>query len=449
MLNRYFTNNTTAAIYLGTLLLSILSFITTFRGLSIVLSTPLALLGSFGLQAAMLGIAWNLMRVKVNRLKYVMVFLVAAAFSIFFSFASFDSNLKSDVRAATARSGYSEAIRPMLTDYSGAAKKASVAGRYQVERIGKLLELEREHGWAIVADEGSGDSVVQAIIDGARRAAESWEETQGKKYRHGRGEGIIANYLETRLAQTEDLVGRIDSYIREVDSLMLLLSSEVPVVDQYALANRAWVNFPANEIAMVSNDKPLLRQPPSIAGYIETPENRKQAFKLVLTDFIEMDGLALFSLLLAIAIDFIVIILAFAGSYVVEDVDFFFDKVKQDTARRIMKLKLDDPEQLNDVLEQTIKRFQTAGKYGLDQLKVMTDYDSKKKEFIRDLEQQEELFQKADIADLFAGSGDKVRNRLENDGIPNSARDILGRLKKQSKKETGEKPEEKTAPVED
>ncbi len=445
MLNRYFTNNTTAAIYLGTLLLSILSFITTFRGLSIVLSTPLALLGSFGLQAAMLGIAWNLMRVKVNRLKYVMVFLVAAAFSIFFSFASFDSNLKSDVRAATARSDYSEAIRPMLTDYSSAAKKASVAGRYQVERIGKLLELERDHGWAIVADEGSGDSVVQSIIDGARRAAVSWEETQGKKYRHGRGEGIIANYLETRLAQTEDLVGRIDGYVREVDSLMLLLSSDVPVEKQYALANRAWVSFPANEIAMVANDKPLLRQPPSIAGFIETPENRKQAFKLVLTDFIEMDGLALFSLLLAIAIDFIVIILAFAGSYVVEDVDFFFDKVKQDTARRIMKLKLDDPEQLNEVLEQTIKRFQTAGKYGLDQLKVMTDYDSKKKEFIRDLEHHEELVQKGDLADLFPGTGEKVRNRLEQDGMPNSASDILGRLKKQSKKEK----EEKATSVED
>ena len=434
MLNRYFTNNTTVAIYLGTLLLSILSFITTYRGLSIVLSTSLALLGSFGLQAAMLGIAWNLMRVKVNRLKYVMVFLVAAAFSIFFSFASFDSSLKSDVRAASARGEYSEEIRPMLTDYSNAAKKASVSGRYQVERIGKLLELERDHGWAIVADEGSGDSVVQAIIDGARRAAESWEETQGKKYRHGRGDGIIANYLETRLAQTEDLVGRIDGYIREVDSLMLLLSSEVPVVEQYAIANKAWVNFPANEIAVVSSEKPLLRQPPSIAGFIETPDNKKQAFKLVLADFIEMDGLALFSLLLAIAIDFIVIVLAFAGSYVVEDVDFFFDKVKQDTARRIMKLKLDDPEQLNEVLEQTIKRFQTAGKYGLDQLKVMTDYDSRKKEFIRDIEQNEELLQKGELADLFPETGGNGKNRIKDSAIPNSAKDILNRLKGQSSK---------------
>lgn len=56
-----FTNNssrlTSMMIYGGTLLLSILSFATTFLGMKILLSFPLALAGLLGLQVAIFGIA--------------------------------------------------------------------------------------------------------------------------------------------------------------------------------------------------------------------------------------------------------------------------------------------------------------------------------------------------------------------------------------------------------
>ena len=75
---------TMALIYVGTLLLSLLSFFTTYHGLKIVVPAPLALLGSLGLQSAMLGIAWNLMRIRTNRWPYLLVFSLAASFSVFF-----------------------------------------------------------------------------------------------------------------------------------------------------------------------------------------------------------------------------------------------------------------------------------------------------------------------------------------------------------------------------
>jgi hypothetical protein len=51
-------------IYFGTFLVSVLSFFTTYLGLTIFLDHWLALVGSLGLQTAMLGIAWNLMRIR-------------------------------------------------------------------------------------------------------------------------------------------------------------------------------------------------------------------------------------------------------------------------------------------------------------------------------------------------------------------------------------------------
>ena len=62
-----FRKNTTLMIYAGTFLISILSFFTTFYGLAILVDKTLALIGSLGLQIALLGIAWNLIRIKENR----------------------------------------------------------------------------------------------------------------------------------------------------------------------------------------------------------------------------------------------------------------------------------------------------------------------------------------------------------------------------------------------
>jgi hypothetical protein len=54
-------------IYFGPFLVSVLSFFTTYLGLTIFLDRWLALVGSLGLQTAMLVIAWNLMRIRKRR----------------------------------------------------------------------------------------------------------------------------------------------------------------------------------------------------------------------------------------------------------------------------------------------------------------------------------------------------------------------------------------------
>lgn len=41
-------------------MLSVLSYFTTYYGLAIMLDTPLAIVGSLGLQISMLGVAWEL-----------------------------------------------------------------------------------------------------------------------------------------------------------------------------------------------------------------------------------------------------------------------------------------------------------------------------------------------------------------------------------------------------
>lgn len=381
MHNQKLSNLTTTMIYFGTLLLSILSFFTTYFGMSILLDKPLALVGSLGLQIAMLGIAWNLMKIKENRGTYVAVFLAAAAFSITFSYANFDANLTATSRSEIARGKYADAAHITIAQYASMAKSASLAGRYQVERLNGLLTLEVEKGWATVMDEGSGDPFLQSVIDGARVTASSWKKTQGGDYRQGSGKGIISSYLSSRLLHAENNLSIVDKYITSLDSLSILLGSELPVTRQHELVNKAWATFPSGEIGLLSSESPSISPAPNAVAYSETPTTRQQTFKLVMDDLLAGEKMAVFAMLLAMAIDLIVILMAFVGSFSINEVDFLFDRVRQDTAKRIRNVNLDDSGAVSNLVDDSLSRFRYASKFGLDVARVIGDHHNRKKRF--------------------------------------------------------------------
>lgn len=381
MISNRLTSITTFMIYLGTFLLSVLSFFTTFNGMTVLLDRQLAFIGSLGLQIVLLGIAWSLMRLRNNKLAYISAFGLAAAFSIFFSFVNFDTGLQEKTRAHKTRGQYSEVLREVLADYGQTAKQASMKGRYQVSRIEKLLELEHDNGWATIVDEGSRDEYIQSIIEGARATVLSWEKQQGEKYNQGKGRGIITNYLETNLAQLDENLIIINNYIESVDSLALALNSERTIADQVEIANRAWIGFPLNEVEVLIASSVKIPMPPNQANYIEKSVNRQQAFMLVLDDLLEMNKLALFALLLAIAIDLIIIIMAFAGSLIVGDVEHIFDKIKSETSRKLNEISFDDSDALNETLRGNIEKYRRASEYGLDISRLIWEYKNARKGF--------------------------------------------------------------------
>ena len=373
------TKLTTIMIYAGTAMLSILSFFTSFYGMEILLDRPLALVGSLGLQIALLGVAWSLMKNKENRGAYLTVFAVAATFSVFFSYANFDSVLKAPTRSANARGDYTVEARPVLDAYSSIAKNAALHGHYQLERLNRLVIMEQEKGWATVSDEGMQDGYVQAVIDGARRTIGSWEDLHGAEYSQGAGYGIITDFLESGLNQAQMAVGRIEDYAAATDSAMLSLSTGLPVEDQYRLVNNAWVTFPLSEIGILDGDLPALPLPPELAEFVEQPTSRQEAFMLVIADLFEMDYLAAFSLALAQAIDLILIHIAHAGSRFLEGPDFVFDRVKRHSAQQIREVTLDDSETFAAALSTNIARYRQAITYRLDLARVLADYEVARK----------------------------------------------------------------------
>jgi hypothetical protein len=374
------TQTTTGMIYFGTLLVSILSFFTTFSGMLILVSWPLALLGSLGLQIALLGLAWNLMRVRSGRLTYVIVFLVAASFSIFFSYANFNFNLKSNTRGHKVRTEYAEAARPMIRQYGTTAREAIFKGNYQIERVNQLVDLEQTKGWATVVDEGSQDQFVQSVIDGARRTVDSWQKNQKSDYKQGAGAGIIVNYLNTWKEQLNANLATINGYVKFTDSSALALSGTLPVQEQYELANQVAQRLPIGEITRITAQAPKgLPEPPSITAYIETPMNSQEALMLVIGDLQDMDKLTFFSLMFAIAVDLIVIVMAFAGSRSVDEVDHLFIRVQKDAFKRARKVSLDDSYELSKSLDKNLERLQIASRYGLALDKAVREFEHQKK----------------------------------------------------------------------
>ncbi len=378
MLKKNFKGATTSMIYVGTFLLSVLSFFTTYAGMTILLNETLALIGTLGLQIAMLGIAWNLMKIKENKLTYISVFCIAASFSIFFSFANFDTNLKESTRINSARKDYTEAARQVIADYTTTSRQAALKGRYQSDRLQTLIKLEQTRGWATVVDEGSGDKFIQEFLDGARATVASWEETQGQTYTHGSGEGIIFNYFRGKINQADNNLIIVNNYINKLDNVSKNLNSTLPVAEQSSIINDAWANFPSSEIALMTGTTPSYSMPPTQSDFMETADTRQTAFMMVINDFAEMDRMALFAFLLAFAIDFIVIMMAFAGSYIINDVDYLYDRVKLDTAKRLKNLSLDNPADITKLTDESFIKFNKASEFGINMMKTNMEYEHKK-----------------------------------------------------------------------
>lgn len=369
----------TSMIYGGTLLLSILSFCTTYLGMRILLGVPLAFAGSLGLQAAMLGTAWSLMKLKDNRLTYVGVFAFAATFSIFFSFANFDTSLKSDSRSIAVRAQYANDLRPILADYVTVAKQSATGARYKVDRLARLIDLEQSRGWATAADEGSGDPFIQKVIEGARHAVESWNSGHTQQYKQGSGRGIIVDYLESESQRATRAQADIEHYLTYAANLSAGLSGSMPVSKQYEMAGGAWAGFPLGQITELNGQSPVIKQPPDPAMYIEKPETPRQAFMLVLGDLMALDYTAIYSLLLAVAIDAIVILMAFAGSLGYDDAEYLVDRVRRDAARRIRELTLDDERELDGVVRSNLDRFRQAGRYSRDMSALMDEHSRRRR----------------------------------------------------------------------
>jgi hypothetical protein len=415
------TQTTTAMIYFGTFLVSVLSFCTTFSGMLILVSWPLALMGALGLQIALLGLAWNLMRVRSGRWIYVVVFLVAASFSVFFSYANFNFNLKSNTRGHKVRSEYADVARPVIRQYGTTAREATFKGNYQLERVNQLVALEETKGWATVVDEGSQDQFVQSIIDGARRTVDSWQKNEKSDYKQGAGAGIIVNYLNTWKEQLSANLATVDTYVKFVDSSALALSGTLPVQEQYELANQVVQRLPVGEITRITSTAPKgLPEPPSMVSYIETPMNSQEALMLVIGDLQEMDRLTFFSLMFAIAVDLIVIVMAFAGSRSVDEVDQLFIRVQKDSFSRTKKTQLDDPYELSKSLDKNLERLQIASRYGLALDKAVRDFEHQKK-IIRLTRGSEDISSQAPTTyaanELLAPADkwtrvDQVRNRI-------------------------------------
>lgn len=367
---------TTSLIYIGTALVSILSFFTTWQGLQIFLDGPLALIGSLGLQMAMLGIAWNLIRFKEHRIVYAMVFLSAALFSVFFSYTNFNMRLKEHTRADAVRAEYTRAARPMMRELSTLAKEAAGQSQYQLQRVNDLLEMEEQYGWATVVDEGSNDPLIQEVIDGARRTVESWNQHQGTDYRQGSGKGIITNYLTSWRDQVRSNNDKLRDYVYVVDSLSGYLTSDRPVAEQHALVNYAAVRFPVPEYKSTLGGDAIVPEAPLAASFVEKPTTGQQALRLVIEDLWPMDRLTMFAIAFAVVIDLIVLAMALCGSFAASELDLIFAKVERDTARRIKRASMNNPRAFSQSLRENIERLREAAAYGRDLSDVLRDFQT-------------------------------------------------------------------------
>lgn len=114
-------------------------------------------------------------------------------------------------------------------------------------------------------------------------------------------------------------------------------------------------------------------------------------------DLLSPDPLTIFALVLAAAIDMIVLLMALAGGYAAHNADRLFDKLDRDIQARIEKASFDDPNAFSEVLKENVERYRSATNYSLDLIRLMAEYKSARENYRLVLKKRNEAIKSGKI----------------------------------------------------
>ncbi|MCP4712834.1 MAG: hypothetical protein GY869_29765, partial [Planctomycetes bacterium] len=155
----------------------------------------------------------------------------------------------------------------------------------------------------------------------------------------------------------------VGKYLGEIDTLTAVLQNTLPVDEQYEIIARAAVRFPMAEIGLALGNRPLLQIfPPSPADFPEKAINSQHALTMVIKDLFAIDRLTLFAVMLAVAIDAIVILMALAGSRITHRFDFAFNRLDKKITGKTKRLSLTDVA-TDEVLADNLERYGKINDY--------------------------------------------------------------------------------------
>jgi len=312
------------ALFIASCLLSLVSWYTTFEGMSLYLSVWFSALASVGLQAALVLVAWLIGFSSVGkdigrRSMLIGVYVVTAIVSIAFSYTSLYTWFSARERPATIE----RKLYDSLNDSAGRVRKLLTAAINEQQKHVLALEemtvAEKTHGHISRAQDAD------PYLAGVRTAVAREAQTYAEGYKEGSGEGVrysafdrYTKLAQQSLAQMQSSEQQIAEYLantKPLDSSEKQLQAYRKVYDGVPWSDME----PALHAGRI--EKPVI---PAYADFVDRTVSGQEDLLIAFQElFTAPTPRHIFALALAAFIDVVVFLLAFASG------PYFFGSAEQ------------------------------------------------------------------------------------------------------------------------
>jgi hypothetical protein len=288
-------------LFVASVLLSLVSWYTTFEGMTLYLSRWFAFLASLGVQTAMLFTAWLLGAHRHRRNQILAVYTITALVSVAFSYVSLYSWFAQRERPAIVQRELFDRLAQAAQQTDERLAAAESEARKHVIALEEMTAAEKRVGY--LAKAVDADPYLARVREAVAR------EAQG---REGSGEGArYSAFLRyTRIA--EQTHAQIQAARQALVAWRQRAKATDPSIEQLRAYQQATSGIPWTEVTETLHSGPIERPAvPSLAEFTDRTGSSQEDLLLAFTElFAAPTARHVFSFALALSLDLIIILIA-------------------------------------------------------------------------------------------------------------------------------------------
>lgn len=312
------------ALFVSSCLLAIVSWYTTFAGMRLYLSIWFAALASIGVQTALVLVAWligftSTGRSSGRRSLLIGVYVVTAIISISFSYTSLYTWFSARERPAAVERRLYDTLNASAGDTQKLLTNAIAEQQKHILALQEMTEAEKTHGHISRAQDAD------PYLAGVRAAVAREAQTYAEGYREGSGEGVRYTAFDRYTKLAEESLTEMQRSQAQLAGFLAQSKPLDPTEKQLADYRQIYDKVPWNDIEHALHSGTVAK--PAIPAYSDFIDRTVSGQEDLLVAFEELFTAPtprhVFALALAMFIDVIVFLLAFASG------PYFFGAAEQ------------------------------------------------------------------------------------------------------------------------
>lgn len=300
------------ALFVSTILLSIVSWYTTWMGMCLYLNGWFAFLASVGVQSALVLVAWLIGFTDSRRALLTSAYAITAVVSVAFSYVSLYTWFSAKERPALVQRQLYDTILASTGDSEQQLAAAIAEARKHVTALDEMAAAEKMHGF--IARAQDADPYLAQVREAVAREAQSL----GNAYREGSGEGVRYTAFERYAKLARQSYEQLAASQEALKAFRSQLKADQPSEAQIRRYREVIDAIPWVEAERHLHGVKLTRpEAPALSSFLDKTSSGQEELLLAFTELVAAPtGRHVFAFLLAAFIDVIVFLLAFAcGPY--------------------------------------------------------------------------------------------------------------------------------------